>query len=88
MKRNGKKDELPEAFASADEAGEFWDKHDSADYQEHLIPVDASIRIERRHFEMEVDDDVAKALARLAKTRRRPAHLVMNELLRKDLALA
>ena len=88
MKRNGKKDELPESFASPEEAGEFWDTHDSADYEEHLIPVKARIRVERRHLDIEVDDEVLRALERLARSRRKPASRVVNELLRKELALA
>ena len=88
MRRADRKDELPEAFASYDEAGEFWDTHDSADYQEHLIPVTATIRTERRHFEVEVDEDVVKALSRLARNRRTAPSMVANELLRKELALA
>ena len=88
MKRTDKKDELPETFASYDEAGDFWDTHDSTDYQEHLVPVKATIRADHRHFEVEVDEDVLKALARLARSRRKAPSLVANELLRKELALA
>jgi len=88
MQKTNKQDELPETFASYDEAGDFWDKHDSADYQEHLIPVKASIRVDRRHFEVEVDEDVVKALTRLGRSRRKAPSLVANELLRKELALA
>ena len=89
MRSAGKKDKLPQSFASYDEAGQFWDTHDSVDYEENLVPVaGASIRLERRHFEVEVDEDVVKALHRLAKARRKNPSCVANDLLRRDLALA
>lgn len=87
MQKTAKKNELPEVFASYDEAGEFWDTHDSTDFQEHLVPVNAAIRVDRRHFEVEVDEDVLKALARLARSRRKAPSFMANELLRKELAL-
>jgi hypothetical protein len=36
---NTPKDKLPETFTSYEEAGDFWDTHDSTDYLEYLIPV-------------------------------------------------
>ena len=32
-------DPLPETFASEEEAGEFWDTHSLADYEEFLEPA-------------------------------------------------
>ncbi len=34
------KDPLPETFVSEEEAGDFWDEHSTADYEEYLEPVD------------------------------------------------
>ena len=41
MEKNKKKklDALPEQFSSAEEAGEFWDTHSGADYEEYMQPV-------------------------------------------------
>ena len=42
--RKRKRDPLPEQFNSAEEAGEFWDTHSGADYEEHM---------KEAHFEVE-----------------------------------
>ena len=34
-------DPLPETFATAEEAGEFWDTHSTSDYKEYLESEDA-----------------------------------------------
>lgn len=44
---------IPETFASEKEAGEFWDAHSTGDYEEYLEPVDVSIDIQHRRFEIE-----------------------------------
>ena len=33
-------DPLPDSFATAEEAGEFWDTHSLTDYEEHLEAAD------------------------------------------------
>ncbi len=43
-----RRDPLPEHFRSLDEAGEFWDTHDSADYEEHMRDVECEVDIHRR----------------------------------------
>lgn len=47
---NINKDNLPESFASYEDAGKFWDTHDSTDYEEHLIFVHEN--------EIELDQDL------------------------------
>ncbi len=37
------RDPLPESFASLEEAGEFWDTHCSADYEDLMEDVDFEI---------------------------------------------
>ena len=56
------RDPLPETFASEEEAGEFWDTHSSADYEEYLEPVDMTIDIKKRHYTIEIDQDSFMAL--------------------------
>jgi hypothetical protein len=34
-----KRDPLPKEFGSLEEAGEFWDTHDSTDYEEYMKEV-------------------------------------------------
>lgn len=88
MRRKDKpKDKLPETFSSYEEAGEFWDTHDSTDYLEHLIPVEADVELKRRHFEIEVDEDVIKALDKRARTKKISPGKLANDLLKRQLVL-
>jgi hypothetical protein len=81
------KDDIPEEFATEEEAGRFWDTHDSSEYLGDMDPVDADVRLETRHFEIEVDADVADALRKRATAEHVPASSLANDLLRKQLAV-
>ena len=50
-------DPRPNEFKSEDEAAEFWDTHSITDYEEFLEPVDLDVDLQRRHFEIEVDEE-------------------------------
>jgi len=80
-----KKDEIPESFSSHEAAGEFWDGHDSTDYLEHMTAVEVDARLEQRHFEIEVDEDIIIALEKRAQSQDVPASKLANDLLRKQL---
>ncbi len=54
-------DPIPEEFASYEEAAEFWDTHDTTDYPDAFRPVEVIAEFRGRHYEVEVDEDVAKA---------------------------
>jgi len=41
-------DPLPEEFTSSTEAGEFWDTHDSTDYEDHMEDVSFEINLTRK----------------------------------------
>ncbi|MCK5806650.1 MAG: hypothetical protein KAI66_27725, partial [Lentisphaeria bacterium] len=60
------RDELPEEFSSYEEAGEFWDAHDSTEYLDQMTPVEMDARLEVRHFEIEVDEEVMALLSQRA----------------------
>lgn len=82
---NEKKDQLPEEFSSYEEAGKFWDAHDSTDYLEYMTPVEVDVRLDRRHFEIDVDEEIVKALEERAHSEHISASKLANELLRKEL---
>jgi len=65
----------------------FWDTHDSTDYLEHLIPVGAIVKLMRRHYEIELEEDVMEALQHLANVQHIPADKLANDLLKKQLAV-
>lgn len=81
-------DPLPEKFASEEEAAEFWDTHSLTDYESFLEPVDLEVKIERRHFEIEVDEQSFLALCSNAETQHKPVKELASEILMRELATA
>ncbi len=47
-KQKFQRDELPDEFASLEEAGEFWDTHSITDYEEFLEPVEFEVDLPPR----------------------------------------
>ncbi|MFH1563230.1 MAG: CopG family antitoxin [Nitrospirota bacterium] len=82
---NEKKDHLPEEFSSYEKAGEFWDTHDSTDYLEYMTPVEVDVHLDRRHFEIDVDEQIVRALEERAHLEHISASKIANDLLRREL---
>ena len=61
-----KKIQLPEHFANVEEAGLFWDTHDSADYEEHAAEVECAADIKRRTYLVPVDSDLYRTVRIIA----------------------
>ncbi len=80
-----KKDTLPDSFSSEDEAGDFWDSHSTGDYEEFLELADVKIAIKRRHYEIEIDEDIFVALNTLAKKNKKSVKNLANHLLKEKL---
>jgi len=87
MKSIDKKiDPLPESFESEEAAGEFWDTHSLADYEEHLEAADdVTFEISERVFEVRVAEDVYKKLQEQAASLKQPLPKVVDNILRKEL---
>lgn len=79
-------DPLPDEFASEDEAAEFWDSHSITDYEELLEPVDLEVSLERRHFEIEVDEEAFFSLRSTARKHQKPLKQLASEILKEKLA--
>ena len=79
------KDPLPEAFTSEEDAGEFWDEHSTADYEEYLEPVDMTIDIQTRHYMIEIDQDSFLALFQYSKKIDTPIKTLASTLLKEQL---
>ncbi|MCL4871340.1 MAG: BrnA antitoxin family protein [Anaerolineae bacterium] len=45
VKRIEDRDPLPEYFASVEEMAEFWDTHDSADYEDYMGSEDVAVEV-------------------------------------------
>lgn len=70
MKPNTELDPIPEHFASIEEAVEFWDTHDTADYEAYLKevqPVNLNLKTITR--EVKFEPEVALKVAKLAKAK-------------------
>ena len=78
-------DPLPEQFNSPKEAAVFWDTHSITDYEEFLEPVDFEADIERRHFQIEVDEESFLALRETARRERKPVKQLASEILKRRL---
>ena len=84
-KDKAEREKIPEEFSSYEEAGEFWDSHDSTDYLDQMTPVSMDARLEGRRFEIEVDEDIVTQLRQRAVLERLSASKLANKLLRKEL---
>ena len=78
-------DPLPDEFKSQEEAADFWDTHSITDYEEFLEPVEVDVDIQRRHFEIEVDEETFLALREVAKKERKPMKELASEILKRRL---
>ncbi len=65
-KSKKKRDPLPEQFASAEEAGEFWDNHSGADYEEYMQPVHFEVDLKRSVKEVRLADQVWRGVREVA----------------------
>lgn len=64
-----KRDLLPEHFNTIKEAAEFWDTHDSAEYEEYMRDVDCKVNIKRRTYMISLDSMLYRKLRAIAKER-------------------
>lgn len=83
--RNKATDPIPAEFDSYESAAEFWDQHDTTDYLAEFETIDATVALQQRHFEVEVDEDVLAVLRQEAKRQSKPIKQLVSELLRKQL---
>lgn len=63
---NGR-DILPEKFHSISEAANFWDTHDSIDYEDMMKDVDFQIEIKRRVYLVPIAGEVVNFLQKKAR---------------------
>jgi len=83
--KNKKIDPLPDLFETEEEAGEFWDAHSVADYEEHMKPAEDVIDIRERIFEVQVAEDVFQKLLKEATSLQKSVPKVVDQILRKQL---
>jgi predicted HicB family RNase H-like nuclease len=76
-------DPLPEEFASYEEAAEFWDTHDTTDYSDSFETVGVETELKRRRYEVEIDEELMKALAERAQKRGIGVNQLVSEMLKE-----
>ena len=76
---------VPDNFATYEEAAEFWDTHDTADYPELLEPVEVEASLQAWHYEVEVDQDVAELLRDRARAAGVSVRRLASDLLRRQM---
>jgi hypothetical protein len=77
-KAKSQRDPLPEHFASLEAAAEFWDTHDSADYEDYMQDVDCAAQIKRRTYMISLDSELYRKLRVIAKQRGVQAETLVN----------
>jgi CopG antitoxin of type II toxin-antitoxin system len=90
MEKNKKKkrDPLPEEFNSLEEAGEFWDTHSSADYEDYMKEVHFEVDLKGRTHDVRVVDDVLREVSRIARQKGVATETLINVWLQEKVAAA
>jgi len=86
--RKKKRDPLPEEFNSLEEAGEFWDTHSSADYEDYMKEVHFEVELKRRAHDVRVTDDVLREVRKIARQRGVATETLVNLWLQEKVAAA
>jgi hypothetical protein len=87
MARSSKKrDPIPQHFKSIEEAAEFWDSHDLADYWDVTSEAHFDVDIQRRVFLTALEPELAKKLIACAHERGISTETLINVWLTEKLA--
>ena len=78
-------DPIPEEFASYEEAAEFWDTHGTTDYLDSFETVAVETELKRRRYEVEIDEELMKALAEQAQKRGIAVSQLVSEMLKEKI---
>lgn len=78
----------PDNFESYEAAADFWDTHDTTEYLDEFRTVEANTELRARHFEVEIDEIVVKALRAQARAKGVTMSDLASDLLRQQLGIA
>ncbi len=76
---------LPE-FNSLDQMVEYFDTHDLGDYFEQMPEVSFEINIKKRTHVIALDEDLAKRLTQIARSKRVSSKTLVNRWLREKIS--
>jgi len=77
-KNKRKRDPLPEHFESLEEAGKFWDTHDSGEYEEFMKDVQCEFDLEKRTYLVPVEGALYEKVEKIARRRGLKAGALVN----------
>jgi hypothetical protein len=73
-------------FETYEEAAEWFDTHDMADYEDQLTPVNVECDLRKNRNWVELDGEIAKYLRELAKEQHVSTRTLVNEFLKEKLS--
>jgi hypothetical protein len=82
------RDPLPEHFNSLEEAAEFWDTHDSSDYEEYFKEVHFDVNLKPGTHLIEIDSALYDKVSAIAKKKRVPAEKLVSKWIEEKLKSA
>jgi hypothetical protein len=83
-KSKKKRDPIPESFDSLAEAAEFWDTHDSADYEDIMVDVEFEVDIKRHIYFVPVAQSIFGMVREKARSQGVSTETMVNLLLQKQ----
>ncbi len=86
MPSTKKRDPIPKHFKTIEEAAEFWDTHDLADYWELTREAHFEVDIQRRVFLTALEPELAKKLVARARQQGVSTETLINVWLTEKLA--
>jgi hypothetical protein len=86
MSKRRAADPIPKDLPSYEAAARFWDEHDTTEYPNAFRTVKATTRFRRRYYDIEIEEDVVRALKAQARRKKVPLGRLASDLLRQQLA--
>jgi hypothetical protein len=72
-------DTMPAHFQTPEEAGQFWDLHDSADYEKQMIVAECEIDIQRKTYLIPLDSDLYRKVQSIAREKGISTETLLNK---------
>jgi hypothetical protein len=69
------------------ESSEYWDKHDVFEFGEPK-EVKFDIRIRKSRYYVLLDNDIAREIGRVSRSKKQPVRVLVNQLLKQSLSHA
>jgi hypothetical protein len=88
MAGSKKLEPIPATFRSVEEAADFWDHHDLADYEGQTTEVSAAVDLRRRTFLAALEPELAKKVSAYAQRQGIATETLINVWLSEKLLAA